>query len=102
MLILENGEELSSALALKVITANFFNQVDMTWANSLYSNDKLGFSYDYKEDVKKSKDFRKYPLVANDVIAFKNSLLIKNKSAFLDHHVYYPLYMAESFALTLL
>lgn len=38
----------------------------------------------------------------NDVIAFRNSLFIKNRSSFIDHRVYYPLYMAESYGFTLL
>jgi hypothetical protein len=68
----------------------------------LYSNDKLGFSFEYKDDIRKNKDFRKYPLAMNDVIAFKNSLFIKNKSSFSEHKLYYPLYMAESIGFTLL
>lgn len=36
----------------------------------------------------------------NDVIAFRNSLFVKNRSIFIDHRVYYPLYMTESFGFT--
>lgn len=38
----------------------------------------------------------------NDVIAFRNSLFLKNRSSFIDHRVYYPLYVTESFGFTLM
>lgn len=102
MLLLENGEKFSSVLSLKVIAAHFVDDVDLTWASSLYANDKLGFSFEYKEEIKKNKEYRKYPLAMNDVIAFRNSLFIKNKNTFLEHRFYYPLYMAESFGFAFL
>lgn len=55
LLMMENGEVFISSLALKIISSNFENGVEITWANSLYANDRLGFSFDYKEDIKKSK-----------------------------------------------
>ena len=38
----------------------------------------------------------------NDVIAFRNSLFVKNRSSFIDHRVYYPLYMTESYGFNFL
>lgn len=99
---MENGERFSTSLALKVINANFANGIELTWASSLYANDKLGFSFDYSQKIRKEEDFRKYPLAMNDVIAFRNQLFYKNRALFLQHRIYYPLYMAESFGFTFL
>lgn len=85
---------------MKVINSQFTESVDLTWATSLYSNNKLGFSFGISDAIKQKKDFRKYPLPMNDVIAFRNSLFVKNRSSFIDHRVYYPLYMTESYGFT--
>lgn len=102
MLMLENEEQLISPLALKVINANFKPEVDLAWATSLYANDKLGFSFNISEKLRAAKEFRKYPLPMNDVVAFRNALFLKNRSSFLDYRMFYPLYVTESIGFTLL
>lgn len=93
MILLENGEKLFTSLAFKLINSVYVNGIDLAWGSTLYKNDRLGFSFEYKEQIRKSKDYRKYPLAMNDVITFRNSLFIKSKSAFLEYRNYYPLYM---------
>lgn len=59
MVVIENQEQLLSPNVLNVINKAFQDpDTDIVWANSLYKNDKLGFSFDYPESVKKSKTFR--------------------------------------------
>lgn len=49
MILLENGERLFTSLAFKLINSVYVNGIDLAWGSSLYKNDRLGFSFEYKE-----------------------------------------------------
>ena len=72
MILIENRDRFVSPLALKVINAQFKPEVELAWATSLYENNRLGFLFDYNDKLKRNKDFRKYPLAVNDLIAYRN------------------------------
>ena len=90
-------------VSLKVINAGFDKtEVQVAWASSLYTNDMLGFSFDYSDEIRKSQTYRKYPFAANDVFAFRNVLFLKNKQSFIQYRLVNPLWLVESYALTLI